>query len=67
MNLPRLNITQNGILYQNSFYKHSSYDFFIINKDCIQFIKSFQNNDRKIFTINNLDEDEVTQIIKTLM
>ena len=67
MNLPRLHITQNGILYQNSFYKHSSYDFFIINQDCIQFIKSFQNNDRKIFTIHNLDKEEITYIINTLM
>jgi len=67
MNWPRLNITPNGIFYQNRFYKHSSYDFFECYKNSISFYKSFNNNDRRIFTINNLDEDEVTQIIKTLM
>lgn len=67
MNYPRLNISQNGIFYQNIFYKHSSYDFFKCYKDSINFYKSFSENDRIIFTISNLDQEEVTQIIKTLM
>lgn len=66
MNLPRLNITQNGIFYQNIFYKHNCYDFFHVYKENIHFYKSFPNNDRKIFTINGLDDEEIQRILNLL-
>lgn len=67
MNYPRLNITNNGIFYQDTFYKHSSYDSFKCFKDSIHFYKSFPDNDRKIFVIRNLDEEEVNKILQSLI
>ena len=66
MRLPRLNITQNGIFYQNVFYKHDCYDFFQVNNNEIIFYKSFPNNDRKIFTIYGLDDEEIQRILNLL-
>lgn len=65
-NFPRLHITQLGIFYNNNFYKHECYDFFSFHQDSIYFYKIFPNNDKTIFTINNLDKEEMNELLQVL-
>ena len=65
-NFPRLQINQLGIFYNNSFYKHDSYDYFSFHQDCIFFFKVFPNIDKKIFSISNLDKEEINELLHLL-
>jgi len=65
-NWPRLKITPLGILYQNTFYKHDCYDFFSFQNDGIHFHKYFPNREVEIFTIHNLDNDEMNELLHIL-